>query len=289
MSFVHTPMMGSEEYELITQLIADHCGLQFDERQKYLIEKRLARRMAALSLTDYKTYFQRLVTDRHRGGGGELALAIQELTNHETYFFRESAQLTTFADIIFPEIAAANPRVVNLWVAGCSTGEEAWSLAILAVESGIVPAGRIQIHANDISSAVLKTAREGVYSSRAFRGQGLGLRQDLLKRKYFTEREPDRFEVRPELRKVVNFFQMNLLDASRMGLMTRMDAIFCRNVIIYFSRETRRQVIGDFWRKMRPGGYLMLGHSETLSGVNDDFQLKNINDQLVYWREREAE
>jgi chemotaxis protein methyltransferase CheR len=204
------------------------------------------------------------------------------LTTNETYFFRESSQLRALINEIFAELhlerAARGGRPINVWSAGCSSGEEPYSIAMLARETGLKPGVDIHVYASDISRRMLRKARKGVYREASFRETDPHLRG-----KYFIEK--DRlWQISDDLKRDVDFIHLNLLDQSKIALLRTMDVILCRNVIIYFNLDTKCQVIRTFYDKLRPGGHLLLGHSESLINLSTSFELRHLRRDLVYRR-----
>ncbi|RMG18459.1 MAG: protein-glutamate O-methyltransferase CheR [Deltaproteobacteria bacterium] len=270
--------MTAEEFRLLRDLIHDFCGIFFREEMKYLLERRLAPRLKLHGLSDYSAYYRFLRFDP--GRARELDEAVEVLTTNETYFFREESQLVAFRDEVLPELAERNAdaRRLRLWSAGCSTGEEPYTLAMLVQESGRFEGWDVEIFGNDISRKVLAAARKAEYGAHALRAT------DPQRIERFFEQSGERYRVRDELRRLVSFGRLNLLDAQMIGLLGRMDAIFCRNVLIYFDLEARRRVLGLFYGRLKPGGYLFLGHSESLIHLSTDFELAHLSRDLVYRR-----
>jgi hypothetical protein len=163
-----------------------------------------------------------------------------------------------------------------VWSAGCSTGEEVYSIAILTRESNLFPGRSVRIFGSDISRRCLTAARRGVYGPSAFRAMPTDLRK-----RYFVDK-PDGAHVADDLRSICQFGHLNLLDTARSTVVGRVDVIFCRNVLIYFDDASRRRVIEMFYERLLPGGYLLLGHSESLLNVSTAFELVHLREDLVY-------
>ena len=204
------------------------------------------------------------------------------MTTNETYFFREYSQLRALIDEIFEELQldrdARGSRPINVWSAGCSSGEEPYSIAMLTREAGLKPGADVRIYASDISRRMLRKARKGIYRETSFRETDPHLRD-----KYFVEK--DRlWQISDDLKRDVDFIHLNLLDASKIALLRSMDVILCRNVIIYFNIDTKCQVIRTFYDKLRQGGHLLLGHSESLINLSTSFELRHLRRDLVYRR-----
>lgn len=277
--------MSDAEFRMLAELLRSHCGLHFGNESRYLLERRLGRRLADLGLRSFTSYHYALRSDAT--GEGELAWAIDNLTTNETYFLRERQQLEALVQEIIPSLQArrggrgAGP--VSIWCAGCSSGEEPYSIVMLAVEAGIEPGRDLRVYASDISRQMLHKARRGLYREASFRQTESWLRQ-----KYFHEKD-GHFRIADEIKKHVNFAHLNLLDEKRVALLGVLDVVLCRNVIIYFDLETKRRVVRTFHDKLRPGGYLLLGHSESLINLSTDFELKHLRHDMVYRRPAESD
>jgi chemotaxis protein methyltransferase CheR len=259
-----------------------HCGIAFGDELRYLLERRLAPRLEALGLASYGAYHRFLRYDP--GREAELAEAVDLLTTNETYFYREPRQLDAFAREILPACAAARARERRLRVlsAGCSTGEEPYTLAVLIRESRLFEGWDVQVAGVDISRRCLAAARAGAYGEHAFRNP-----ESQPMRRWFRLRG-GKWVLDESIRSMVRFTRENLLDASALAPLSGVDAIFCRNVMIYFDRETRRRVLRRLHGVLREGGWLLLGHSESLLHVTADFEIVHLASELVYRRPSRA-
>lgn len=262
------------EFRMFRDLLRTHCGLHFAEDLRYLLEKRVARRVEALGLTSFTSYHYLLRRGNH--GDEELARLIDDVTTNETYFMREHDQLRALTSEILPELAAGSSNPVSIWSAGCSSGEEPYSIVILALEAGLRPGRDLRVYASDISRSMLEKARRGEYRESSFRSM-----EERLRRRYFVEKE-GLYRISDDVKRHVCFAHLNLLDPARRGLLGTMDVVLCRNVIIYFDLESRRRVIRAFDEKLRPGGYLLLGHSESLINLSTAFELRHLRHDMVY-------
>jgi chemotaxis protein methyltransferase CheR len=270
------PHLRQEEYRALSELIATRTGLAFGPEAIGTLERRLRERVLSLRLASFHDYVHYLRF--HPLAASEWDECVDALTTNETYFYRESYQLRSFQNEVLPllKAAAAGKRRICLWSAGCATGEEAYTLAMLAAESGLFDDGQVRIVGSDLSRRCIATARAGVYGSASFRVLPEGLRL-----KYFTA-APGGLRVSPQLTAMCHFGQLNLLDHERARLLGRMDAVFCRNVLIYLDSASRRRVIEMFHERLYPGGVLCLGHSESLLNVSTAFQLLHLREDLVY-------
>jgi chemotaxis protein methyltransferase CheR len=202
------------------------------------------------------------------------------LTTNETYFFRESFQLKAFTDEIIPELmpkkAARNDRTLRIWSAGCSTGEEPFTIAMLLLEMKELQGWKIEIIGTDISQRVLQHARRGVYGKSSFRAT-----DEYYIKRFFQEQDGG-FRINDEVRELVTISHLNLFDTHRMVMLGRMDLIFCRNVIIYFDAAAKKQVVEAFHNSLYDGGYLLLGHSESLMNITTVFTLRHFKNDMIY-------
>jgi chemotaxis protein methyltransferase CheR len=270
--------MTDAEFRRFRDLFRDHCGLYFDDDSRFLLEKRLARRVQELDLGSFAAYH--LLLRREAQREEELAAVVDELTTNETYFFREQAQLRALVQEILPELLEERRRagtpLVSVWSAGCSSGEEAYSVVMMAREAGYEPGRDFRVYASDISRRMLHKARCGVYRPGSFRDA-----DPVLVKRWFVESEGT-WRISDEIKRHVVFTHLNLLDRGKIALLGTMDIVLCRNVIIYFDLATKRQVIQTFEQKLRAGGYLLLGHSESLINLSNAFRLRHLRNDLVY-------
>lgn len=267
--------LDPSEFRLLRDLFNAHTGLNFGPDARPILERRLRERLAVHHLVSFSAYYQRFFQN---GGRAELDEAIELIAVHETYFFREEYQLTALKNEILPMLMAdAGSRGrISIWSAGCSTGEEVYSIAISAREASLTSGREIRVFGSDISRRCLAVARRGVYGSSAFRATPPDIR-----RRYFIDK-PDGAHVTDDIRSMCSFGQLNLLDTPRTAIVGKVDVIFCRNVLIYFDDASRRKVIETFYERLNPGGFLLLGHSESLLNVSTAFELVHLRDDLVY-------
>ncbi|MBI5076372.1 MAG: protein-glutamate O-methyltransferase CheR [Nitrospirae bacterium] len=268
--------LPEDVFRLIRDIIKDYCGLFFDDKSRYLLEKRLSRRVRNHHLTDFRDYYRFIRYDKR--AEEELTAIMDVLTVNETYFFREQNQLKAFSEEILEELKTGNKdkKTLRVWSAGCSTGEEPYTIAMLINERGHFNGWDIEIHGSDINQRVLQTARRGVYRRNSFRAT-----EPYFMSKYFME-EDGSFKISDAARKHVNFSYLNLLDPFKSKFLGKMDVIFCRNVLIYFDNASRRRVIENFHDRLVDGGYLLLGHAESLINISTSFTLKHLKNDMVY-------
>ncbi len=268
--------MTQEEFFLMRDLIGEYCGILLNDSLKFFVERRLQPRLLAHGLTSFRDYY-RLIKYRP-DQQGEFDEIVERITTNETYFFREAYQLKAFTDEVLPLLLEGRDRKdhVRIWSAGCASGEEPYSLAILVRESVIAHGYTFDVFGNDISKKVLRLARAGLYRENSFRQT-----DPYLRDRYFR-RERDSWRLIEDIRNSVTFGHMNLMDETSMALIAHVDVVFCRNVLIYFDAASRARLIDAFYRKLRPGGFLLLGHSESLINASTKFELCSLKNDIVY-------
>ncbi len=268
--------LSEDVFRLIRDIIKDYCGLYFDDSSLYLIEKRLSRRVKSHNLNDFRDYYRFIRYDKNTEE--ELSAIMDILTVNETYFFREQNQLKAFSEEILEELKVTlkDRKTLRIWSAGCSTGEEPYTITMLVNEKDSFNGWNLEIHGSDINQRVLQTARKGTYMKNSFRTTDL-----YFLKKYFSE-DNGAFTIHDRIKKHVNFSYLNLLDPVKTRFMGKMDVIFCRNVLIYFDIESRRRVIENFYDRLVDGGYLLLGHAESLINISTAFKLKHLKNDMVY-------
>jgi chemotaxis protein methyltransferase CheR len=276
LSLNHHLELPDDVFRQLRDQIYKRTGMFFADTSKYLLQKRLSPRARELNFDSFQKYFYFLQYDPR--SEAEFDQIWDLVTTNETYFFREPAQLTAFVEEIIPEILARKSlHKVRIWSAGCSSGEEAYSIAMLLSEARYYERASFEIFASDINQAVLAKARRGNYRENAFRATSATLRE-----KYFTREADNSWRVKDEVRNRVQFGRLNLYDESRVSLLGHLDVIFCRNVIIYFDDSSKRVVVQNFYNRLVEEGYLLLGHSESLISLSTQFKLRHLKNDMVY-------
>ena len=272
-----------DEFRLLRDLFATRTGLHFGPEARFTLERRLRERLTILKLPSFAEYHHYLRFGTQADSEWDEALDL--LTTNETYFFREERQLRAFQNEILPMLQKlARPRRrLAVWSAGCSTGEEAYTIGVLIHASNLFPRDPqgdsrwdVRVYGSDIARRCVAAARRGVYSESSFRTTPPDLR-----RAFFQQRA-DGWHVSDTIRSLCHFGQMNLLDDDRSRVFGKADAIFCRNVLIYFDARARKTAIEVLYDRLNPGGVLLLGHSESLLNVSTAFELLHLRDDLVY-------
>jgi chemotaxis protein methyltransferase CheR len=260
--------MSPKEFDRLSGFIIDHCGIKMPPAKKIMLESRLQKRLRSLGMASFREYCEFLFDSPE--GNGELVHMIDAVTTNKTDFFREPVHFQFLTETALPEFltesAFGNRKNFTVWSAGCSSGEEPYTLAMVLNEYALPhPDFQYSILATDISTRVLEKARFGIYDQRLVEGIPLSFKQ-----KYFLrskDREKGLVRVVPELRSRISFQRVNLMDEN-LVVPEKADAIFCRNVIIYFERATQYKLLSKLCQSLRTGGYLFLGHSETVHGFD---------------------
>jgi chemotaxis protein methyltransferase CheR len=274
-AFARGPRLSAEEFRPLAELIRRASGIKITEELVPMVERRLSGRLSARGVASFGDYLKLLTGDAR--AEEELEHAVESIATNETYFFRDQPQLRSFEHDVLPELEklALRRRSLSVWSAGCSSGEEVYTLAILLARSQRFTGWNVRVLGNDISRRVIQTARKGLYRGASFRALPAEFEP------YFA-RNADGAAVDPAIRALCHFARFNLLDAGSAAMFGRVDAIFCRNVLIYFDDEARRRVIETFYERLNPGGYLMLGHSDSLLQVTTAFELAPLSGDLAY-------
>lgn len=267
--------MTDEEFRLIRDLICEHCGIYFPESMRFLVERRLQPRLLAHNAMSFRDYYRAV---KYGPNADEFDEIVERVTTNETYFFRELYQLETLMDEILPGLhdSRETDAHMRIWSAGCSTGEEPYSIAMLLNQSSLGKKRIFDLFGNDISRKVLRTARAGIYTQSSFRDA----HPSFIKR-YF-KKEGRTFHLCEAIRQKVTFGHLNLMDQTALALINNVDVILCRNVMIYFNAESRSRLLKTFYQKLCPGGFLLLGHAESLIHENTDFELATFSRDMVY-------
>lgn len=262
------PKISDTEFKELRDHIYSLTGIDIPAERKYLLENRLGSRLKELGLKSFADYTRHLRLGV--GRDAELQQLFERITTNETSFFRDQKQLDVVRDKVLPAVMdeqKGGVKELNIWCAGCSSGEEPYTLGIMLHEMlrMSIISWRIRITANDLSPAMLVKAKAGLYNDHALRTTP----KDIVDR-YFTK-EPGGYRVHPKVQKLVQFGPINLNDTLAVKRMPRSQVVFCRNVIIYFDDEMKKKVISGFYDNLQPGGYLVLGHSESIHKISRAF------------------
>ena len=271
--------MKPEDFRLIREFVAETFGLMLDDGKEAYLAAKLLPRIEALKLSSFAEYYSYLKFSP--GSANEQLKFISLITNNETYFFREEAQLKAFAESILPLLKEhklkKGERRIRIVSAGCSTGEEVYTLAMLLIEAGcFLWDWDVKITGVDVDPATISRAVAGIYSGRAFQATS-----PFYRERYFTPCDQG-LQVREILRKVTGFMQGNLIGFDRMFPPGTIDIIFCRNVLIYFNDDTIRRIVDDFAKVLAGESFLFLGHSESLASITGQYLPMRFPGAIVY-------
>ncbi|MGD0793106.1 MAG: protein-glutamate O-methyltransferase CheR [Terriglobales bacterium] len=270
-------------YRQIRDLVYKVSGIYKAEEKLYLLADGCGRRMKHVGARSPREYWDRLTAAPFRDA--ELRELLNEVTIGETCLFRSQPQLDALRKVILPEIVAEKTKQITrrlrIWSAGCSTGEESYTLAMNMLEESerLLTGWTVEILATDLNDRSIETAKAGIYGDYALRST-----TDYFKRKYFSTVDEKKLQVRPEVKKLIAFSRLNLQDDSKMLFMKGMDLIFCCNVLIYFDGPSKTKVINHFFSNLNFGGYFFLGTSESLMNLNDQFHLVHFPGAIAYWK-----
>jgi chemotaxis protein methyltransferase CheR len=281
---IQAPSKGVEPVDPIFRQVRDLvyklCGIFQMEEKLYLMADACARRMKHLGIRTPREYWELLTA--HASREAELRQLLNEVTIGETCLFRSQPQLDALRKVILPELAQEKTKQMvkrlRIWSAGCSTGEEPYTLAMNLLEDesqGMLKGWALEILATDLNDRSIETAKAGIYGDYALRST-----PELFKRKYFSRLD----EKKPEVKKLISFSRLNLQDDSRMLFMKGMDLIFCCNVLIYFDGPSKAKVVNHYYSNLNFGGYFFLGTSESLLNLNDKFRLVHFPGCIAYWK-----
>ncbi len=254
----------ADEYEQFRSLVYEESGISLGDNKKSLIVSRLSKRLRQLGLERFGDYYDQVAADR---GGEEFTRMLDLISTNKTDFFRESKHFDFLRETVLPTLQAN--RRARIWSAACSSGEEPYTIAMTLFDGVQNPAQwDFKILASDISTRVLARAAEGVYDDERVRD----VSPDVVRRHFLRGKgaQAGIIKVKPHLAAMISFRRLNLMDDS-FPIKSPLDVIFCRNVMIYFDRPTQERLVNKFYRYLKPGGYLFIGHSESLQWVTHPF------------------
>jgi chemotaxis protein methyltransferase CheR len=281
----HDADLSEQEFRLLRDFIHEQFGLYFDGAHKASLRTRLAARLSLLGLGSFEDYYRylRFAPEREQ----ERQRMVAHLTNNETYFFREQPQLQVFAGTVLRELkerkSRKGERSLDILSAGCSTGEEALTLAMIVYDSAqFFWNWEVRVRGMDVDESALDKARRGLYHQNSLRGVSASKLERLF------VKEGSGVRVKEPVRRLVSFQAGNILDPASFDTLDPQDVIFCRNVLIYFSDASARKVVSHFYRTLRPGGYLLLGHAESLARITDAFIPVRFQGAMLYQKPEES-
>ncbi|HEY6641368.1 protein-glutamate O-methyltransferase CheR [Povalibacter sp.] len=272
------PALAQEEFRRLCEFLYRRTGMIFTEAKRYYVERRVVERMLATGSDSFPDYFARLRADAQ----GEIELFVNTFTVNETYFYREDHQLKCLtSDLLGSRIRTRrSDAALRIWSVPCSTGEEPYSIALWLLENwALVDDYEIEIVGSDIDTRVLGLAREGIFGKRSL----MRLSPYLIE-KYFVSIDAERWQIIADLRESIRFSQVNIVEPRQTRPHGRFDIIFCRNVLIYFDDASRRIAAENLYENLLPGGFICLGHSESMSRISPLFDVSRFEDAIVYQR-----
>lgn len=267
--------ISDQEYRDFCRFLESQCGIVLGDSKQYLVRSRLSPLVSKFKSRSLSDLLRDVVTGRNR----ELRVAaVDAMTTNETLWFRDSYPFAVLSERLLPEIAQ-NKRPIKIWSAASSSGQEPYSMAMTVLEvqqkrPGFLPS--VSITATDISNSMLDMCRAGIYDNLAL-GRGLSPER---RRAFFEDNGDGRMRVKDNVKKLVNFRPQNLMESY--ALLGKFDIIFCRNVLIYFSPDMKSKVLNQMANSLNPGGYLLLGASESLTGLTDRFDMVRCNPDIIY-------
>jgi len=267
------------DYDAFRKFLEDACGILLGDNKEYLVNSRLKPVIAKHKVSGLGELLVKLKLISSSSLREEV---VDAMTTNETLWFRDNHPFRILNEQLFPEFEAKlGSSPLKVWSAACSTGQEPYSIAITADEYKANNPGKlkggVRLVATDISSSVLATARTGVYEMLAL---GRGMSEERLKRCFQTNCDKS-WEIKPKFKSVIDFKILNLMESfSRIG--SAFDVVFCRNVLIYFSPDLKREILLKFHQRLKPGGYLFLGASESLNGLSDKYEMVQCRPGIIY-------
>ncbi len=274
--------LSQQSFDELRALIYDHTGIYFRDNKRYLLESQVGRRLKALQLGSYEEYVHLVQNGQRRT---ELPALVNAVTINETFFFRHPKQYRAIADTLIPELITEHGRKhVRIWSAACSTGDEPYTLALLIHDQvkGRFPGVQFSIVGSDINTEVLETARTGRYGDYAVRNIPAA-----YLRRYFVQQD-NRYTIASDVTRMVSYQHLNLTDHRAVEQLRQFDIILCANVLIYFDTETKQAVITNLYDRLKQGGYLFVGTSETLHGVTRALKPVRLSNTIAYHKEESS-
>ncbi len=278
-------VITDEDFERFREYFYRKTGIMFDHSKRYFVDRRLIERIKATGHKSFRDYFIYLRFDR---SGKELQNLTNLLTVNETYFFREEYQFRCLVNKILSEIILkkkCKKDIIRIWSIPCSTGEEPYSIAIYLLEYWKeIDIWDVEIIASDINTEAIERAKRGIYSERSVQH----LPKAILE-KYFKPLGNGYYKITDELIEAIEFTKVNIVDPKEMKRYRNFDIIFCRNVLIYFDDFSRKLAAENLYDALNPGGFICLGHSESMSRISPLFKVRKFPEAIVYQKPLEGE
>jgi chemotaxis protein methyltransferase CheR len=273
------PLLTPEELQRVCQLLYLRTGMTFNEQKRYYIERRIKDRVQKLGLNSVSSYLRTIFVQP-----AEMEALINAFTINETYFYREESQLAALGRSILPLVVSKRRpgELVRIWSLPCASGEEPYSIAIWLLENWpLVDAWHIEIVGSDIDTDALARARAGRYGERALARLPADIRERYFRPESGQQRDR---EIIDDLKESVLFTQVNLIDPSSVATERPFDVIFCRNLLIYFDNAARQMAAANLFDRLSPGGFLCVSHTESMTHIDDRFEMVRFGDAIVYRR-----
>lgn len=275
--------IGEDDFQKFREYFYRKTGIQFEDSKRYFVDKRLVERIEATDSGNFRSYFTKV---RFEASGAELQSLINLMTVNETYFFREEYQFQCLVNSILPEVVAQkkNGSPIRIWIIPSSSGEEPYSIAICLLERWAgIQQWDIELISSDIDTSILAQAREGLFSARSIQH----VPKDYLHK--FFRSTPRGFQLSDEIRQAVEFTRVNLQEPADTRAYRNFDVIFCRNLLIYFDDLSRKQAAEAFYDALLPGGFICLGHSESMSRISSLYKVRKFPEAIVYQKSARGE
>ena len=273
--------LSDDVFKKLKDMIYDISGIFFSDQKKYLLETRLSKRISVLNLSNFEDYYNYLKFSPLKNA--EIKELLNSVTTNETSFFRDMPQLEVFVDVLKQIVQSSGNNAIKnirIWSAACSTGEEPYTVGILIKENFFSSGIKFEIIGTDISEKVLESAKKGIYNGYTLRNAS----QAILGR-YFEKNGDDEYEIKDEIKNMTVFGNVNLISGNEVKKFGSFDIVLCRNVIIYFDAESKKKTIENIYESLKPGGYLFLGHSESLHSISSLFKLVGLGKTPLYKKE----
>ncbi|WP_068516553.1 CheR family methyltransferase [Caldimicrobium thiodismutans] len=277
-------IISDTDFERFVEFFYRKSGIYFDKSKRYFVERRLIERIKSGEFSSFKNYFLFL---RYQDSGRELQELINTLTINETYFFREEYQFKCMVNSMLPEIISRKKpgSTIKIWSIPSSSGEEPYSICIYLLEYWKdIDKWDVEVIGSDIDTSVIEKARKGIYSKRSLDT----LPKDIFQ-KYFNHISDGTFQISDELRESIRFTIVNIVDETEMKKYRGFDIIFCRNLLIYFDDLSRKLAVENLYDALNPGGFICLGHSESMSRISPLFKIRKFPEAIVYQKPLEEE
>jgi chemotaxis protein methyltransferase CheR len=277
------PDITLEDFLRFREFFYRKTGIMFAENKRYFVDKRIQQQMLDGGFANFREYFNKVC---FQASGVELQALVNSMTVNETYFYREEYQLACLVNSILPETVKLLPKgdTLKIWSLPCSTGEEPYSIALYLLEYWKdVDDFNIEIVASDIDTEVLTKAKAGIYADRALQY----LSKETIK-KYFADLGGGNYQVIKQIRNSIQFAQANIMETAETKCFQAFDVVFCRNLLIYFDDVSRREAAEGIFSALNPGGFVCLGHSESMSRISSLFEMRKFHEAIVYQKPTRA-